>query len=127
MATIDGQRSGIMVRSSNAPDAPFFEIILDGNGNVGKIKRRNPAGSFEFVGYAPTPVGQTWLKLEKIGNQFKVYYKNDTLTSWTDFGWDVPTDNNMGTNFLIGLTARDFNGGNNQTSFTNTTINGVAF
>ena len=127
MSTIDGQRSGIMIRSSNAPDAAFFEIILDGNGNVGKIKRRNPAGSFEFVGYAPTPVGQTWLKLEKIGNQFKAYYKNDTQTSWTDFGWDVPTDNNMGTNFLIGLTARDFNGGNNQTSFTNTTINGVAF
>ncbi len=128
MPAIDGRRSGIMIRTSNAPDAPFFEIILDGNGNVGKLKRRDIAGSVEFVGYAPSPVGQTWLKLEKIGNQLKVYYKNDTQTSWNDFGWDNPTENNnIGSNFLIGLTVRDNNGATNVTSFTNTTINGLAF
>ncbi len=128
MPVIDGKRSGLMIRSSNAPDAPFFEIILDGNGNVGKLKRRDPAGSAEFVGYAPITIGQTWLKLEKIGNQIKTYYRLDSQTTWNDFGWDISTDNpNIGSNYLIGLFAAENNNGPNTTTFVSTSINGQNF
>ncbi len=128
MPTIDGKRSGLMIRSSNAPDAPFFEIILDGNGNVGKLKRRDSAGSAEFVGYASVIVGQTWLKLEKIGNQIKTYYRLDSQSNWNDFGWDQPTDNpNIGSSFLVGLITADNNNGLNTTTFVNTSINGQNF
>ncbi|RYU93030.1 hypothetical protein [Emticicia agri] len=136
IANVDGMRSGLIFRSSANTNADFVEFIIDGNGKVGKQKRRSGQNNNEvqFVGFAPdgsnvTPLNNTWLKLEKIGNTIRAYVKNTTnILNWQEVVWDDATDNDLGSNFLIGFTSRYNNTSvTNTTTFSNITVNGVAF
>jgi hypothetical protein len=124
---VDGMRAGIMIRSNLTSSSKCYEFILDGNGNVGKIKRRNQGDNANFVGFLASPVNGTWLKMVKTGNTITCYVKTDTNPTWNEVvGWDDHTDNDLGSSFNIGFNA--YNSELPQTCnaiFDNITINGV--
>lgn len=126
ITAIDGMRGGIMFRSSTNQDAKMYELILDGNGNVGKLKRRNTGGNVDFVGYAPMPTSNTWLKMVKTGNTITCFVSEDG-TMWNELvGWDNHSDNDLGTNFMVGFVG--YNSGNSQNCtvvLDNISVNGV--
>jgi hypothetical protein len=126
ITAIDGMRGGLMIRSNTDQGSKMYELILDGNGNVGKLKRRNPSGAVEFKGYAAMPTANTWLKMTKTGNTIRCYYGSDGI-AWTELiGWDDLTDNDISGNFLVGFIA--YSAGNTQNcvvSLDNLIVNGV--
>ena len=127
ITAVDGMRAGIMMRTNMKSDSKFYEFILDGNANVGKLKRRNAGGNTEFVGFAPSPTNETWLKMEKVGNTIKCYVRTDSNPNWNELvGFDDHSDNDLGSPFQIGFVA--YNSNNSQScdvTFDNISINGV--
>ena len=126
ISAIDGMRAGIMLRSSTDPNAKMYEFILDGNGNVGKLKRRNTNDNASFVGYAAAPTSNTWLKMVKTGNTIQCFVGTDGNNYNEVIGWDVLNDNDLGSTFFVGLV--NYNSGNAQYSavtFDNISVNGI--
>ena len=127
ITAIDAMRGGIMLRSNTNQDAKMYEFILDGNGNIGKLKRRNTGGNVDFVGFAPAPTSNTWLKMTKIGNSIKCFISTDNNVTYNELvGFDVQTDNDLGASFLVGFVG--YNSGNSQNcvvSFDNMSVNSV--
>lgn len=124
LTAIDGMRAGIMLRSSLDANSKMYEFILDGNGNVGKLKRRNTNDDVSFVGYTAAPTNNTWLKVIKTGNTIQCYVSTDGNTYNEVVGWDTLNDNDLGTNFFVGIV--NYNSGNNQYSdvvFDNISVN----
>lgn len=131
LSMANGQRSGIMIRSNTGTDAQFYTLIQDANANVGEIKRDVNGGTGALYSYAPSAVNQTWIKVVKTGTSIKGYHSTNSNpelnNAWDDtfiLTGNAPTTLDFGTNFLIGLVAY---GANNQTTFTNITLNGNAF
>jgi hypothetical protein len=126
ITAIDGMRGGIMLRSNTNQNSKMYEFILDGNGNTGKLKRRNIGGNADFVGFAPMPTSNTWLKMIKTNNTILCYVSSNG-NSWNELvGWDNQTDNDLDTSFLVGFVA--YNSGNSQyctAIFDNMSVNGV--
>ena len=126
ITAIDAMRGGIMLRSNTNQDSKMYEFILDGNANTGKLKRRNAGGNVDFVGYAPMPTSNNWLKMIKINNTITCFVSSDGST-WNELvGWDTHADNDLGTSFLVGFVG--YNSENTQNcviSFDNMSVNGV--
>ena len=124
---ISDMRAGIMIRSNTNQDSKMYEFILDGNGNIGKLKRRNVGDVAEFVGNAPAPTSDTWLKMVKTGNTIQCFISTDNNTTYNQLiGYDVLSDNDLGASFLVGFVG--YNSGNNQyctVIFDNMSVNGV--
>jgi hypothetical protein len=131
LPAVNGQRSGIMIRSNTDSNAQFYTLIQDGNANVGQLKRDSNGGTGGLYSYAPSAVNQTWIKIVKTGTSIKAYHSTDSNPEVNN-QWDEnfnltgtsPTTLDFGTNYLIGLVTY---GTVNQTTFTNITINGNAF
>lgn len=126
ITAIDGMRAGIMLRSSTDQNAKMYEFILDGNGNVGKLKRRNTNDNVNFVGYAAAPTANTWLKMVKTANTIQCFVSTDGNNYNEVIGWDVLSDNDLGSTFLVGLI--NYNSGNSQYSevtFDSISVNGI--
>jgi len=122
ISTTDGHRAGIMIRNSIADNSGFYEFIIDGNGNVGKLKRKNTGDGAGFYGYAQCPTSGSWIKIEKTGNTIKCYFKPDDTYNWLEvIGWDDHTDNNFNSSFQIGFVA--YSGAT--ATFINITVNGT--
>lgn len=126
----DGDRSGIMIRSSLNANAKFYTLIQDGNANVGELKRDTDGGTGGLYSYAPSALNQTWIKVVKTGSTIKGYYSTNSNpevnNAWNDsfsLTGTSPTTLDFGSNFYIGFALW---GGANQTTFSNITINGVA-
>jgi hypothetical protein len=123
---MDAMRGGIMIRSNTNQNSKMYEFILDGNENTGKLKRRNIGGNVDFVGFAPMPTSNTWLKMRKTNNTILCYVSSDGST-WNELvGWDDHADNDLGSSFLVGFVA--YNSGNSQyctAIFDNMSVNGV--
>jgi hypothetical protein len=126
ITAIDGMRGGIMLRSNTNQNSKMYEFILDGNGNTGKLKRRNIGGNADFVGFAPMPTSNTWLKMIKTNNTILCYVSSNG-NSWNELvGWDNQTDNDLDTSFLVGFVG--YNSDNSQyctVTFDNMSVNGV--
>jgi Carbohydrate esterase, sialic acid-specific acetylesterase/Viral BACON domain len=126
ITAIDGMRGGIMLRSNANQNAKMYELILDGNANAGKLKRRNVGDNATFVGYAAMPTSNTWLKMTKTGNTILCFVSLDG-NSWNEIvGWDDRADNDLGVSFLVGFLG--YNSGNAQyctVTFDNMSVNGV--
>jgi len=126
ITAIDGMRGGIMLRSNTNQNAKMYEFILDGNANTGKLKRRNTGENADFIGYAPMPTSNTWLKMTKTNYTILCYVSSDGST-WNELvGWDDHADNDLGSSFLVGFVA--YNSGNSQyctAIFDNMIVNGV--
>lgn len=127
----DGDRSGIMIRSNLNPDAQYYILLQDGNANVGELKRDVNGGTGGLYSFAPSAVNQTWIKVVKTGTSIKGYYSTnanpEANNAWNDYfnlTGNSPTTLDFGSNFYIGFATW---GGANQTTFSNITINGVAF
>lgn len=122
ISTTDGHRAGIMIRNSIADNSGFYEFIIDGNGNVGKLKRKNAGDGAGFYGYAQCPTSGSWIKIEKTGNTIKCYFKPDDTYNWLEvIGWDDHTDNNFNSSFQIGFVA--YSGAS--ATFSNISVNGT--
>lgn len=122
ISTTDGHRAGIMIRNSIADNSGFYEFIIDGNGNVGKLKRKNVGDGAGFYGYAQCPTSGSWIKIEKIGNTIKCYFKPDDTYNWLEvIGWDDHADNNFNSSFQIGFVA--YSGAS--ATFSNISVNGT--
>lgn len=136
LPAVDGQRSGIMIRSEASPgntntNAQFYTLIQDGNANVGELKRDTNGGTGGLYSFAGSAVNQTWIKVVKTGTSIKGYHSTDSNpeanNAWNDYfnlTGNAPTTLDFGTNYLIGLVTY---GSSNQTTFTNITLNGNAF
>jgi Carbohydrate esterase, sialic acid-specific acetylesterase len=126
ITAIDGMRGGIMLRNNTNQNSKMYELILDGNANAGKIKRRNAGENAIFVGYAAMPTSNTWLKMTKTNNTILCFVSSDG-SSWNEIaGWDNHSDNDLGTSFLVGFIG--YNSGNAQyctVTFNNMSVNGV--
>ena len=127
----DGDRSGIMIRSNLNPNAQYYILLQDGNANVGELKRDVNGGTGGLYSFAPSAVNQTWIKVVKTGTSIKGYYSTNSNpeanNAWNDYfnlTGSNPTTLDFGSNFYIGFALW---GGANQTTFSNITINGVAF
>lgn len=83
--------SGLMIRESNQPDAPFYALILDKTFNL-KIQKRRIAGNAKNEYSSILVQNDVWLKIEKRGNIFKSYYKLNQLDGW------IPVIDNDSTN-----------------------------
>ncbi|MDZ7896977.1 MAG: hypothetical protein U5N85_02955 [Arcicella sp.] len=117
----NGERAGIMIRTNTNDNSPFYEFIIDGNGNVGKLKRKNTGDNVDFVGFAACPTSGSWIRLDKTGNTIKCYIKTDDSASWAEVvGFDDHNDNNLGGSFEVGFVA--YAGAS--AIFSNITING---
>jgi hypothetical protein len=133
----DGKRTGIMFRSSTADNAQYFELIQDGNGNVGLIKRSSDGGAGGLIGFAATPVNATWIKIIKMGNSFAAAYSSDSNpevnNAWnynfTNYGntQTSPVMMIFGSSFLMGFVVYDNGGSTSQATLNNITINGQSF
>lgn len=131
LPAVDGQRSGIMIRSNTNTNAQFYTLIQDGNANVGELKRDTNGGTAGLYSFAPSAVNQTWIKVVKTGTSIKGYYSTNSNpeanNAWNDYfnlTGNAPTTLDFGTNYFIGLVTY---GSSNQTTFTNITLNGSAF
>ena len=123
MSATNGHRAGIMIRNSTSNDSGFYEFIIDGNGNVGKIKRKNAGNNAEFVASAQCPLSSSWLKIVKVGNTIDYAIKPNDTSDWLPVvGWDVHSDNNFNNNYQIGFVA--YNGAS--AIFSNISVNGIA-
>ena len=127
----DGDRSGIMIRSNLNPNAQYYILLQDGNANVGELKRDVNGGTGGLYSFAPSAVNQTWIKVVKTGTSIKGYYSTNSNpeanNAWNDYfnlTGSNPTTLDFGSNFYIGFALW---GSANQTTFSNITINGVAF
>jgi hypothetical protein len=131
LPAVDGQRSGIMIRSNTNSNAQFYTLIQDGNANVGQLKRDSNGGTGGLYSFAGSAVNQTWIKIVKTGTSIKAYHSTDSNPELNN-QWDenfnltgtAPTTLDFGSKYLIGLVTY---GSVNQTTFTNITINGNAF
>ncbi len=129
----EGDRSGIMIRSSLSNNALDFSLFQDGNSFVGFFRREANGDNNIFSGFQQGSINATWLKLVRTGNQLYFYYSTDANPvisgNWLhDFslvnGGSFPTTLSMGSSLYIGLA----NWGNaSLTTFTNFTINGQSF
>ena len=129
----EGDRSGIMIRSSLSDNALDFSLFQDGNSFVGFFRREANGDNNIFSGYQQATINGTWLKLVRTGNELYFYYSTDANPevsgTWhNDFslvnGGSFPTMLSMGSSLYIGLA----NWGNaSLTTFTNFTINGQSF
>lgn len=123
ISTTDGHRAGIMIRNSLSDNSGFYEFIIDGNANVGKIKRKNVGESTSFKGFAQCPTNDSWIKIEKTGNTIKCYFKPDETYNWLEVvGWDDQSDNNFDSSFQIGFIAYE----GALATFSNISVNGIA-
>lgn len=129
----DGARSGIMLRSSTNNNAKFYTLIQDGNANVGELKRDTDGGTGGLYSFAGSAVNQTWIKVVKTGTSIKGYYSTnanpEANNAWNDYfnlTGNSPTTLDFGSSFLIGFVTY-YQSGNNQTTFSNISINGTNF
>lgn len=129
----DGDRSGIMIRSSLNDNALDFTIFQDGNSFVGFFRREANGDNNIFSGFQQATINATWLKLVRTGNKLYFYYSTDANPvisgNWlSDFslvnGGSFPTTLSMGSSLYIGLATW---GNASLTTFTNFTINGQSF
>jgi hypothetical protein len=131
LPVVNGQRSGIMIRSNTNTNAQFYTLIQDGNENVGELKRDTNGGTGGLYSFAGSAANQTWIKVVKTGTSIKGYHSTDSNpeanNAWNDYfnlTGNSPTTLDFGANYLIGLVTY---GTANQTTFTNITLNGNAF
>jgi hypothetical protein len=131
LPVVNGQRSGIMIRSNTNSNAQFYTLIQDGNENVGELKRDTNGGTGGLYSFAGSAANQTWIKVVKTGTSIKGYYSTNSNpeanNAWNDYfnlTGNAPTTLDFGSNYLIGLVTY---GSSNQTTFTNITLNGNAF
>ena len=131
LPVVNGQRSGIMIRSNTNTNSQFYTLIQDGNENVGELKRDANGGTGGLYSFAGSAANQTWIKVVKTGTSIKGYHSTDSNpeanNAWNDnfnLTGTAPTTLDFGTNYLIGLVTY---GTANQTTFTNITLNGNAF
>jgi hypothetical protein len=139
----DGPRAGIIFRSSTATNASFIWLVQEANGAIGNYRRPVDGGSATFgptyaQGTVNNQLGQAWIKMVKVGNTISSYYSTSTNPESTN-SWSLlntHTDVTLGSNFLVGFTAFNYNYGvsgaaNSSTIteavFSNVTINGVSF
>ncbi len=129
----DGDRSGIMIRSSLNDNALDFSLFQDGNSFVGFFRREANGDNNIFSGFQQATINATWLKLVRTGNQLYFYYSTDANPvisgNWLhDFsfvnGGSFPTTLSMGSSLYVGLATW---GNASLTTFTNFTINGTSF
>ncbi len=122
MSTSNGQRAGIMIRNTNDSDSGFYELIIDGNGNVGKLKRKNAGETADIWGFAQCPTSGSWIKIEKAGNTITCFFRPTDSFNWLEIvGWDEHSDNNFSANFQIGFVA--YSGAS--ATFSNISISGA--
>lgn len=131
LPVVNGQRSGIMIRSNTNSNAQFYTLIQDGNENVGELKRDTNGGTGGLYSFAGSAANQTWIKVVKTGTSIKGYHSTNSNpeanNAWNDYfnlTGNAPTTLDFGSNYLIGLVTY---GSSNQTTFTNITLNGNAF
>jgi hypothetical protein len=131
LPVVNGQRSGIMIRSNTNTNAQFYTLIQDGNENVGELKRDTNGGTGGLYSFAGSAANQTWIKVVKTGTSIKGYHSTNSNpeanNAWNDYfnlTGNAPTTLDFGSNYLIGLVTY---GSSNQTTFTNITLNGNAF
>ncbi|MFY7912919.1 MAG: hypothetical protein ACOVO2_25345 [Emticicia sp.] len=131
LPVLNGQRSGIMIRSNTNSNAQFYTLIQDGNENVGELKRDTNGGTGGLYSFAGSAANQTWIKVVKTGTSIKGYYSTDSnpeannqWNAYFNLTGNAPTTLDFGTNYLIGLVTY---GAANQTTFTNISLNGNAF
>jgi hypothetical protein len=131
LPVVNGQRSGIMIRSNTNSNAQFYTLIQDGNENVGELKRDTNGGTGGLYSFAGSAANQTWIKVVKTGTSIKGYYSTDNnpeannqWNAYFQLTGNAPTTLDFGTNYLIGLVTY---GPVHQTTFTNISLNGNAF
>ena len=122
MSTTADKRAGIMIRNSTSNDSGFYEFIIDGNGNVGKVKRKNIGDKSDLYGYAQSPLSGSWIRIIKNGNNIECEFKPNDSSNWLPVvGWDDHSDNNFSNNYQIGFVA--YNGAS--AIFSNISVNGL--
>lgn len=131
LPVVNGQRSGIMIRSNTNSNAQFYTLIQDGNENVGELKRDTNGGTGGLYSFAGSAANQTWIKVVKTGTSIKGYHSTNSNpeanNAWNEnfsLTGNAPTTLDFGANYLIGLVTY---GTANQTTFTNISLNGNAF
>ena len=122
MSSTSGQQAGIMIRNSLSSNATFYEFVIDGNGSVSKIKRRNTGDNAILVGNAVCPASGSWIRIDKIGNTIKCYFKPNDTSNWIPvIGWDDHSDNNISGSYTVGIVAYN----SASAIFSNISVNGV--
>lgn len=123
ITTTNGHRAGIMIRNTIDSNSGFYEFIIDGNGNVGKLKRKNVGDIADLYGYAVCPTSGSWIKVSKVGNTISCYFKPDDSYNWLEvIGWDDHSDNNFNSSYELGFVG--YNGA--VATFSNISINGTS-
>ncbi len=121
-----GMRSGVMIRSSLAADAPYFEMIFDvAGGAVGKVARTTSATNAQFLQFGTTS-HPLWLRIKKRGEEISTWWSTASNPSWNnDANWTetssgVTTSSAFNAGFLIGI--HSFNGSYDTNSLINTSV-----
>lgn len=139
-----GMRSGIMLRASNASNAPYYMLIYDTDAHaIGALVRNYSGDSDHFYGFATVGVDASnplWIRIKKVGTTYTAWYAKQVATpQWNnDSDW-VQLPNNSGdstvpnpsfaSSFLAGFGIYNNSTLNAAvtTSFTNISINGTNF
>jgi hypothetical protein len=94
-------KSGVMIRASTAPDAPFVDVVLTADRGYRMQYRTSTGASAEQVGGASGPTAPYWVRLVRSGDSFTGYTSADGVT-WIKIGISSVTVP-MGSSALQGL------------------------
>jgi len=109
----ENMRSGLMIRTSTATDAAYYEIIYDEkNEALGILGRATNGATTQFLGYNFDTV-PLWLRLKKRGDEISTWVSSNASPNWNnDSDWvqigTSQTNSLFDAGFLIGL--ESFNG-----------------
>ncbi len=84
LATDPWAKAGLMFRASDAPDAPYVDLVLTARHGL-SLQWRSIPGGFSQHYTDESLTGPLWLKLTRTGNSFTALYSADGQ-SWTRLG-----------------------------------------
>lgn len=124
----ENMRSGLMIRTSTASNAAYYEIIYDEkNQALGLLGRSSNGGTSTFIGFNFDTV-PLWLRIKKKGNEISTWVSSNANPSWSDDAQWVQigatqTNSIFNSGFLYGLDAYNGNYGTNSLINTSTFSN----
>lgn len=100
--------AGIMMRESNAVGAKKVQLMINRSSNIARREVRYTSGGQAFPAEFSSPATRTWLRIERIGHNFRAYTSMDGLSWWYVMNVHVPMNSciEMGlvlTNMLSGV------------------------
>lgn len=122
--THEWAKAAVMIRESLSGNSEMALIARRPDGGLQAQYRTSTGGTATDSG-SPTAHGNTWLKVERIGTQFKTYYSYDGVI-YNQLG--STTTINMNSSVYVGLVALSHNDGTLATmQFSNVSITQAAY